>query len=38
MIAINNFWPVLDKYYNLREMSPIYVAAVVLNQKCKCTL
>jgi hypothetical protein len=33
--AINNAWLVLDKYYNLTEMSPIYVAAVVLNPKCK---
>ena len=33
--AINNAWLVLDKYYNLTEISLIYIAAVVLNPKYK---
>ena len=33
--VVNNAWLVLDKYYNLTEMSPIYVATVVLNPKYK---
>jgi hypothetical protein len=33
--AIKNVWLVLDKYYNLAEVSPIYVAAVDLNPNCK---
>ena len=30
-ISINNAWKKLNKYYKLTNMSPIYVAAIVLN-------
>ena len=33
--CINNAWVILDKYYNLTDTSPIYVAAVVLNPQLK---
>jgi hypothetical protein len=33
--SINQAWTKLDKYYQLTEKSPIYVAAVILNPKWK---
>jgi hypothetical protein len=34
-VCINNAWKLLDRYYNLTETSPVYVAAVVLNPQLK---
>jgi hypothetical protein len=34
-VSVNNAWKKLDKYYSLTELSPVYVAAVVLNPKVK---
>ena len=34
-MSVNNAWKMLDKYYNLTDISPVYVATVVLNPQLK---
>src|SRR5437667_7503958 len=34
-IGINNAWKKLNKYYKLTDMSPIYVAVIILNPQLK---